>query len=84
MKSLNEFDRDLDLFAERIMADVDALPAQPAPIGAVKLTRQEQMERYQAMRTDPQAWAKIWQEQGPREAMQYARTMEARLEAEHA
>ena len=84
MKALNEFDRDLDLFTDRILADVEALPRQPAPIGAVKLTRAEQLERYAAMRTDPQAWAKIWQEQGPEGAFKYAHAMERQMEAANA
>lgn len=80
----NELERDINAWADRMLADIEALPAQAAPIGAVKLSRQEQLEQYEGMRLDPQAWARIFTEQGAEEAFKYGRTMEARREAENA
>lgn len=65
-----------DKLASRIVEDVQALPEAPAPMDAVKLSPQEQQQRYLEMRDDPAAWSKIISEQGIDGALKYWRAME--------
>ena len=81
-KTDNPLDELADEGAERIMSIVDSMPEQVDPMGEQKLTREEQLERYRAMRDDPQAWRNLLDEHGLKETIRYAKTMQA-LEAAH-
>ena len=76
----NPWEAEIEAVADALYRDWEALPEVKIPFGQVKLTREEQVERYMTMRDDPDAWAGIVQEQGPQEAIKYARTMEKLLE----
>jgi len=71
----NPWEKDLEPFGNRLADDIQTLPLPQVPYGRVRLTRDEQMERYLAMENDPQAWAKMIQAQGLEATLSFARTM---------
>jgi len=67
--------------SEKLVDVADRYPEEPAPFGAVKLTPEEQIERYLEMRDDPQAWLRLLNEHGIDSVCKYALEMEGRLDA---
>lgn len=75
---------------EAIGKAVDGLPEAKAPLGARKLTDEEQLIEYlgdpmhpdeaPGVRDNPGAWAKIMQEHGMRAAIDYALSMEGKMQ----
>jgi hypothetical protein len=78
-KRQHQLDKLTDKLTEVLMQTVDHLPESDVPFGSVRLSKQEQIEQYLEVRDDPVAWQQIFQEQGLREGMKYARDMEKML-----
>ena len=81
-KAENELEVLVDALVEDLLKTVDALPEAAMPFGAKKLSREEQMERYRAMRDDPQEWELLLAERGYPSTVKYAVMMEKRHQAE--
>jgi len=75
-RKTNELEDLVNMLADSLVADVEALPVAAAPFGQVPLSRVEQVTRYREMRDKPEAWAGMIKERGHREALRYAKTME--------
>lgn len=81
-KPANEIELMVDSLTQHLVSEVLALPEQPVPYRAVKLTRQEQMRDYTLMRNDGAAWRQRIEEHGWASVVKYAETMEKRLQKE--
>ena len=81
-KKKNQIELDIDLAVEELLKAVDAIPEEPEPIGGVKLTREEQMERYVEIREDAKAWEQMLHDKPWDEVVDYARRMERRYQKE--
>mgnify|MGYP000388767866 CR=1 FL=1 len=55
-KADNPLDRVVDTMADNLMASVERVPEAAEPFASQKLNREEQMERYDLMRDNPQVW----------------------------
>jgi type II secretory pathway component PulC len=75
-KKQHQLDKLTDKLTEVLMQTIDHLPESDVPFGSVRLSKQEQIEQYMGVRDDPVAWQQIFEEQGLREGMKYARDME--------
>jgi hypothetical protein len=69
----------VDSIVESLIRVTKQIPEPPRPLGAVKLSPEEQLQRYLEIRDDPARWHEIVQEHGVKDAITYARTMEQRL-----
>lgn len=65
----------VDQLVDNLVTTVEEMPESP-PFGAVKLTRAEQLERYEVIRDDPAAWAGLVEKHGVDSALDYAEKME--------
>lgn len=74
----NPLERLATLGAERMMRMTEKMPSDVEPLGAQKLSREEQIQRYTEVRDNPQAWSQIIAERGLDEAIKYWQTMEVR------
>ena len=76
----------LDILADRLADDlerhVENMPEAATPFGAKRLSRAEQLSHYLDVRDDPARWSQIIDEQGLRETIKYAQTMERELQKE--
>jgi len=80
-KPLNHFDLLVERMSDKLVDVADRYPEEQAPFGAVRLTPEEQVERYLEMRDDPQAWIRLLNEHGIDAACKYALEMEGRINA---
>lgn len=81
-KRVNPLEELVEQGANALVQLVDDAPEETMPFGSVKLSNAEQVERYTAMRDDPQAWGALLSEQPLFEVIRYAIEMEARANAE--
>jgi len=88
----NPWDDEIDQAVDQMLRTLDELPADTPPLGSRKLTVAEQIERYEEIREDPQAWMKLLEGQGLKEVVEYAlkleglyreRALREQQEAEH-
>ena len=54
----------------------------PRPIGGKKVTPQQRVENYKAIRNDPEEWDKLIKQHGPGDALKYALELE-KLSTKH-
>lgn len=83
-KPLNHFDELVERMSDKLVDVADRFPEENAPFGAVKLTPEEQLERYLAMRDNPQEWLRLLNEHGIDSVCKYAPEMEGKLNAQSA
>ncbi len=81
-KPLNHFDELVERMSDKLVDVADRFPEEAAPFGAVKLTPEEQLERYLAMRDNPQEWMNLLNEHGIDSVCKYALEMEGKLDAQ--
>jgi len=81
-KPQNHFDALVERMSDKIVDVAERFPEEPAPFNAVKLTPEEQVERYMEMRGDPQAWIRLLNERGIDGVCKYALEMEGRINAQ--
>lgn len=81
-KRINPLEELVEQGADALVRMVDDAPEEVTPFGSVRLSKSEQLERYAAMRDDPQAWGALLSEQPFFEVIRYAIEMEARANAE--
>lgn len=77
-KADNPLDRVVDTMADNLMASVERVPEAAEPFASQKLSREEQMERYDLMRDNPQVWLVLIQEHGMQAVARGAATLEKR------
>jgi len=65
----------VDRLVTQLTDTVEAMPESP-PFGAVRLTQAEQLERYEKIRDNDQAWGKLIEEHSVDECLLYAEKME--------
>ncbi len=75
----NPFEQDAHALADEMLAVVRGIPGVEVPFGGVRLTPDEQVERYVQMREDPAAWQAIVDKQGWKATWEYAQHMEMLL-----
>ncbi len=80
-KPQNHFDALVDRMSQRLVEVIDRFPEEDAPFGAVKLTPQEQLDRYLEIRDDPSAWIRLLTDHGIDSVVKYALQMEGRINA---
>ena len=78
MPKINEFDVLVDTFVDQLVAEIEGFAEADRPFGERKLSREDQMVRYEKMRDDPQAWTDLIEQRGHEAAWKYALAMEKR------
>jgi len=81
-KPLNHFDELVERMSDKLVDVADRYPEESAPFGAVRLTPEEQIERYLEIRDDPQNWIRLLNEHGIDSVCKYALEMEGRTHAQ--
>lgn len=74
-KHVNPMEALVDKFVEQLVTTVEKMPESP-PFGKVKLSRAEQLERYEGIRDNPNAWGKLIEKHDVDEVLFYAERME--------
>lgn len=80
----NELEQMRDALMEEIVRAAEGFPEESAPYGMVRLSQEEQIERYMPIRDDEDAWQRIIQERGIADTLDYMETMERLLERRRA
>ena len=72
----NDFERIVQKLVDDIDQSVERLPEADGPLGARKLSKDEQLLRYLEVRDDPAKWLELITQRGLREPVEYALQME--------
>jgi hypothetical protein len=76
----NELDDLVDGLVESIdKTSTEMVGEQQSPFASQPLTRDEQLARYLEIRDDPANWAKLLEEEGLKDTISYATSMESLL-----
>ena len=77
----NELEELLDGFVDELLAVVGSMQEAAQPFASVKLSPEEQMQRYLEINT-PEKWGQVVRERGWNEAIDYSVSMERRQKQE--
>jgi len=75
----NELEEMLNGFVEELLDAVSSMPEAAQPFASVKLSPEEQMQRYQEIRESPEQVAQLFRERGWESAIDYGLSMERRF-----
>jgi hypothetical protein len=75
-KPVNDFERIIDDLVNDMESTLNRLPEAESPLGARKLSKDEQLLRYLEVRDDPAKWLELITQRGLREPVEYALQME--------
>lgn len=78
----NPMDELADRLADELAERVDKIPEASVPFGARKLSKAEQLLRYMEVRENPDVWMRLIDQQGMKDTIAYAQTMERELARE--
>lgn len=72
----NPLDATIDKAANEMIRRVQDFPEASQPVGGTRLSPDQQLEIYMAIRDNPEALVQVIQEQGEKEAVRYVQAME--------
>lgn len=75
-QATNPFEPLVSRLASQLVETVQKMPEAAVPFGMKKLSREEQLADYYRVRESPAEWAKLLEEHGMAETINYAKEME--------
>lgn len=75
----SEFDQDIEFIVTELVGTLDGMPSIGPPFGSVKLSTEEQGQRYREMRDKPEEWQALLKEKPWPDVIEYALLQERRL-----